>query len=77
MLEEKGGIVVRVHERAVEGAANDACIRALADALGVPKTTIRLIAGTHCRQKRFEVAGLDQEQVRSKLRLRVDRNKGC
>ena len=69
---EEGGVVLRVRERAVEGAANDACIRALASALGVPKTAVRLIAGARNKSKRFEVAGLDAEQSRARLRSRID-----
>lgn len=53
--EENGVLVLRVRERAIEGAANAACIRALADAYGVTRSAVRLVAGTRNRHKRFTI----------------------
>jgi uncharacterized protein YggU (UPF0235/DUF167 family) len=53
---EDGALVLRVRERAVEGAANTACRRALAEAYGVPQSAVELIAGARSRRKRFAVA---------------------
>jgi uncharacterized protein YggU (UPF0235/DUF167 family) len=52
---ENGALVLRVRERAVEGAANAACRRALAQAYGVPQSAVELIAGARSRRKRFAV----------------------
>jgi len=52
---EDGTLVLRVRERAVEGAANAACRRALAQAYGVPQSAVELIAGARSRRKRFAV----------------------
>ncbi len=49
-------IVVRVRERAIEGAANAACIRALADHFGVAPTRVTLARGAHAREKLFDIA---------------------
>lgn len=52
---EGGQLVVRVRERAVEGAANAACLRALAREYGVAPSRVRLIGGVRSRQKRFAI----------------------
>jgi len=54
---ERGTIVVRVRERAIDGAANAACIRALATAYGVAPSAVELVRGARSRQKRFAIAG--------------------
>jgi len=50
---------VRVTARAVEGAANRALVEAVADALGVRRSAVSLVAGERSRNKLFEMAGLD------------------
>jgi uncharacterized protein YggU (UPF0235/DUF167 family) len=53
---EEGALIVRVRERAVEGAANAACRRALAQEYRVPQSAVELIAGARSRRKRFAIA---------------------
>jgi len=48
-------IVLRVRERAIEGAANDACIRALAGHFGVAPSRVVLVRGARSRKKVFEI----------------------
>jgi uncharacterized protein YggU (UPF0235/DUF167 family) len=55
LSEENGVLVLRVRERAIEGAANTACIRALAEAYGVAPSAVKLVAGTRNRRKRFTI----------------------
>ncbi|HVR47155.1 MAG TPA: DUF167 domain-containing protein [Candidatus Binatia bacterium] len=55
LSEENGALVLRVRERAIEGAANDACIRALAVAYGVPRGAVELVGGARSRRKRFAI----------------------
>ena len=50
---------VRVTARAVEGAANRALVQAVADALGVRRSAVSLVAGERSREKLVEVIGLD------------------
>ncbi len=45
--------------RAVEGAANRAVVRAIADGLGVRPSAVRLAAGERSRDKAVEVEGVD------------------
>lgn len=49
-----------VRARAVDGAANDALERGLADALDLPRRSVRLVGGGGSRTKRFEVVGMDE-----------------
>lgn len=58
---------VRVRARPVEGEANTALIACLAKALGVPRRDVTLARGGQSRLKMIEVAGLDDENLRSRL----------
>jgi uncharacterized protein len=53
----------------VEGKANDACVKFLAEILGVARSSVSIVAGETSRQKVIRVSGLSAEQVRVKLRL--------
>lgn len=50
-----GELVVFVRERAVEGAANDAVTRVVADHLGVPPSRVTIKRGHTARLKTLEV----------------------
>ena len=58
---------VRLRARPVEGKANAALIAFLATALGVPRRDVTLARGGASRLKMIEVAGLDDEKLRSRL----------
>ena len=49
-------LVLRVRERAIEGAANAACIRALAEFYDVPPSSISLERGAKSRKKVFRLS---------------------
>ncbi|MBS1693155.1 MAG: DUF167 domain-containing protein [Actinobacteria bacterium] len=51
-----GELTVYVRERAVDGAANDAVTRVLAEHFGVPRSSVRLMSGRTARVKRFRIA---------------------
>lgn len=61
-------ITVRVAERAIDGRANEACLRAMAEALGLAPSALRLIRGAHHRSKVVEVDGLTAEEALLRLR---------
>jgi uncharacterized protein len=52
------GVVVRVRAAPEDGKANAEAAAALADALGVPTSAVRLRSGARSRVKVFTVAGL-------------------
>jgi hypothetical protein len=60
-------LLVRLKAPPVEGAANAELIRVIAAALDVPARTVSIIGGEHARQKRVAVAGIDREEVESRL----------
>ena len=71
--EEFGGIrgsalVVRVSAPPVEGAANEALLRMLGDALGVPTSALAIISGHHSRDKTLRVVGLSAAELKQRLR---------
>ena len=53
----------------IEGRANDACIRFLAELLKVARSSVTIAAGASSRNKVIRVAGLTPEQVRSRLEV--------
>ena len=54
---------VRVTAPPIEGAANQALLRLLADELGVARRDVRLVAGAAGRQKLVVVDGMGSDQV--------------
>lgn len=58
---------VRVRARPVEGEANAALIRLLAESLGVPKSAVSLDRGGQSRTKLISVAGLSDDELRDRL----------
>ena len=62
-----GAIAIRLRAAPVDGAANAALIRFLAERLGVPQRAVRLLRGHGGRHKWVAVEGLDPEQVRQRL----------
>lgn len=58
---------VRVAAPPVEGAANEALISFLAEALGIRKRDIALLSGERGRRKRLRIHGLDADAVADRL----------
>jgi uncharacterized protein YggU (UPF0235/DUF167 family) len=65
-----GGIVIRVRSAPEGGKANEEARRALAEAVGVAPSAVRLTAGSRSRTKVFEVQGRDAAQLERRLRAR-------
>jgi uncharacterized protein (TIGR00251 family) len=64
---EAGVLAVRLAAPPVEGAANKALVALLAEALGVPRSALRLESGAHSRHKRLRISGLAAEEVARRL----------
>lgn len=62
-------IRVRLTAPPVDGAANDALMRLLAERLGVGRSAMTLISGHGGRSKVVEVAGVNPEEARRRLGL--------
>ena len=60
-------ILIRLAAPPVDGAANDALIAFLSEALGVPRRDITLIAGEKSRDKRVRIEGLAAEVATARL----------
>lgn len=58
-----GVLKVRVMAPAVEGAANLALIRLLAEELGIARRDVRIVAGAGSRQKLVVVDGVGEEAI--------------
>jgi uncharacterized protein len=50
-----GELTIYVREQAVDGKANAAVVKLLADYLGVPRSRIELASGATSRTKRFRI----------------------
>lgn len=61
-----GELRARVAAPAVEGAANHALLRLIADELDVPRSAVRLAAGAAGRRKLITVDGVQPATVRDR-----------
>lgn len=60
-------LLVRLAAAPVDGAANEELINLIAKTLRIPKRDVTIISGERSRTKRIRIAGLDREQVLTKL----------
>ena len=60
-------ILVRLAAPPVEGAANDALIAFLSDALDVPRRDVTLVSGERSRDKRVRIDGVDEATAIARL----------
>lgn len=67
--ERDGAFVIRLAAPPVDGAANDALVEFLADALNVPRRAVRIVSGERGRRKRVEIDGLTAADVRARLSI--------
>ena len=65
--ETDGILKLRVTAPAVEGRANEACLRLLATALDLSISRLRIASGQHARLKTIRVAAAPAQTIRAKL----------
>jgi hypothetical protein len=63
----EGILTLTVSAPPVEGKANAACRRLLADALGLPVTLVEIVAGARARRKRIRIRNTDPAGLESRL----------
>jgi|SRR5579863_94560 len=63
--EWQGALRVLLNVPPVEGRANEALRRLLADCLNVPLAAVKIASGQHGRLKRIELQGARAEQIRA------------
>lgn len=59
---EDGSLKVRVAAPPVDGKANRALIKLLADTLNIPKTDVAIISGLQSRNKTISIEGMSFEE---------------
>lgn len=62
-----GVLRVRVAAPPVDGRANEALERLLADALGLPRSAVRIVSGARARDKLVAIDGLGEQAALSAL----------
>jgi len=67
--ERAGAVKVRLRAPAVEGKANAALVAFLATALQVPRRAVTLERGMKSREKLVRVEGVEEDEIRRRLRF--------
>ena len=62
-----GALLIRLAAPPVDGAANDALIAFLSDALALPRRNISIVSGEKSRDKRVRLEGIDEAAARARL----------
>ena len=63
-------LCIKITAPPVEGAANAAVVKFIADSLGVRKSQVVLMSGERSREKTVRVAGLSDSDIRSRVEAR-------
>jgi uncharacterized protein (TIGR00251 family) len=64
---QDGVLRVRVHAAPVDGRANEALCRLLAEQLDVPRTAVELLRGASSRMKTLRITGISREEAEARL----------
>ncbi len=70
--EWRRSIGCRVQAPAIEGRANKAIMRLVADTLGIPASAVSIASGSVSSQKRVLVMGMSRQQVLARLERKAD-----
>ena len=65
-----GLLKVSVTQVAEKGKANKAIVNLLSKQLGIAKSEFKLVSGASSSEKSFEIRGIEQEQLLSRLELK-------
>ncbi len=64
---QDGALKLKITAPPVEGQANEACLRFLAEALGIRRSQVTLVAGPASKTKTFAISGLDRRELEQRL----------
>jgi uncharacterized protein len=73
---EDGTIKIRLTAAPVDGAANTALIKLLADVLEIAPSQIEIVAGQSGKDKLITITGLESDLVQQKILARLARKNG-
>ena len=62
-----GELVLELRAPPVKGEANEACLKFLAQAVRVPKSSVTLLAGEKSRRKLLRISGRPGEEMKSQI----------
>jgi len=62
-----GGLKIRLTAPPVDGAANEALVKFLADTLSIPKSHVEIVSGHTYREKIVRISGIDDAEARRLL----------
>ena len=65
--EREGAIVIKVNAPPVDGKANEAVCKLIAQRVGVPVRSVRVVRGEKSRDKQVRVEGMAAADVRAAL----------
>jgi uncharacterized protein (TIGR00251 family) len=65
--EREGAVVIKVSVPPVDGKANEAVCKLIAQRLGVPARAVYVVRGEKARDKVVRIDGIDEETARAKL----------
>ena len=68
--ELEGALKLALTAPPVEGRANQACTDFLAELLGLPRSSVSIVAGETSRNKVVQISGLSASDVRERLKER-------
>jgi uncharacterized protein (TIGR00251 family) len=60
-------VLIRLAAPPVEGAANEALVAFLSDALDLPRRNLTIVSGETSRDKRVRIEGIDEATARTRL----------
>ena len=65
--ERGGAVLIRVSAPPVDGKANEAVCRLIAERVGVPRSAVRIVRGESSRDKVVRIDGLSADEARTVL----------
>ncbi len=63
----EGVLYVKITAPPVEGAANAAIVKFVADSLKIRKSQVELVSGDKSREKTLRISGLDDTEIQARI----------